>query len=181
MTVSSRCFGRSVSARRQRLVTLVAALVVSLLASLLLAGSALAVFRIQGKTSQRLRVSFNVLESFNGVRKFKIGFHARCASGATFNSELIRVGTIRLKVTNVDFRWSERPGGSYVAVDPDYSASSGRRLAFQIASWSIGMLPDDPDRIHGAFSLKTTVTDPAIGQVIDTCTTGRVTWKAHLV
>jgi len=182
MTVPSRGFGRSVSARRQRSVTLVAALVVSLLASLLLAGSALAAFRIQGKTSQRLRVSFNVLESFNGVQKFKIRFHAGCTSGATFNSELIRVGTIRLKVTNVDFRWSERQRPTLAdEVVPDYSASNGRRLTFRIATWSIGMLPDNPDRIHGAFTFKTTVSDPATGQVIDTCATGRLTWKAHLV
>jgi hypothetical protein len=181
MTVSSRCFSSSVSARRQRVLTLVAALVVSLLASLLLAGSAVAAFRIQGKTSQRLRLSFQVTDSFSGVRRFVIQSHSRCTSGATLNTSWRRLGTIPLDINSVDFRWSDHARGTLTMVFPDYSASSGRTLTFTVATTSTGHLPDNPDRIHGTWSARTTVTDPATGQVIDSCTTGRVTWKAHLV
>jgi hypothetical protein len=178
MTVSSRCFSSSVSARRRRLVTSVPALVVSLLASLLLAGSAVAAFRIQGKTSQRLRVSFQVTDSFSGVRRFVIQSNSRCTSGATLNTSWRRLGTIPL---DEDFRWSDHARGTLTTVFPEYSASSGRTLTFKVATTNTGHLPYNPDRIHGTWSARATVTDPATGQVIDTCTTGRVTWKAHLV
>jgi hypothetical protein len=160
------------------LVTLVAALIVSLLASLLLAGSALAAFRIQGKTSQRLRVSFQVPDSFSGVRRFVIQWHADCTSGASLNMSSRRLGTIPL---NVNFGWSDRAVGSVTGAFPQDGYSDGRSLTLKTATRSTGHLPDNPNRIHGTWSATTTVTDPVTGQVIDTCTTGRVTWKAHLV
>jgi hypothetical protein len=70
---------------------------------------------------------------------------------------------------------------SVTGVFPEYSSSGGRSLTFKFATTNTGHLPDNPDRIHGTWSARATVIDPATGQVIDTCTTGRVTWKAHLV
>jgi hypothetical protein len=181
MTVSSRCFSSSVSARRQRLVALVAALV----GPLLLTGSAVAVkrpFKFQGKTSQRLRVAFQVPYSFVGLRRFTIDWNAKCTSGATLKSSTGIAGTIPFDLGPRGRGLGWAGGGVYrfTQVNSGYSSSGGRSLTFRVAITNSGRMPSSIEP-SGTWRATTTVTDPATGQVIDTCTTGRVTWKAHLV
>jgi hypothetical protein len=65
-------------------------------------------------------------------------------------------------------------------VDADYTASNGRQLSFRVAVRHAGKTLYDA-RVKGTWRAKTTVSDPINGQVVDTCTTGRVTWKADLL
>jgi hypothetical protein len=160
---------------------LAAPAVVASAVALLLPTAALAAhapFRFEGTTSQHLPVSFQIPWSFIGVRKLAIDWDARCTSGAMLTSS---TGFRR----TLDFNrngpgWNYPASYRYTMVDPDYTASNGRQLSFRVALRNAGKTLYDA-RVKGTWRATTTVSDPVSGHVIDTCATGRVTWKANLL
>jgi len=178
----ARLSGRSADGlvgRYLPVVTLTAA-VVSLL---LLASPAFAAkppFRFRGTTSQDLAVSFQIPYSFIGIRKLSIYWDAKCTSGATLNSATRYPGTTPFNLNRAGFWWRAPGVYRYTAVDPDYSFSNGRKLSFRVTVANTGKVHRNV-RPTGTWSTRTKVTDPSSGQVIDTCTTGRVTWKADIL
>jgi hypothetical protein len=156
--------------------TLVAAAVALLPPTAALAAHA--PFRFEGGTSQHLPVSFQIPWSFIGVRKLVIDWDARCTSGALLTGS---TGFRRTLVFNRNGPGWNYPGSyRYTMVDPDYTASNGRQLSFRVALRNAGRTLYDA-RVKGTWRATTTVSDPVSGQVIDTCATGRVTWKADLL
>jgi hypothetical protein len=142
------------------------------------AGAAHAPFRFAGRTSQRLPVRLQIPWSFVGVRNFNIAWDARCTSGARYTSGSSSRGTLRFNRAGPG--WNHPGSYRQTAVDPDYTASNGRTLSFRVVVGNAGKTLLNA-RVRGTWRARTTVTDPTTGQVIDTCTTGRVTWTADLL
>jgi hypothetical protein len=134
-------------------------------------------FRHEGTTSQHLNVKFQIPYSFVGVRKFTIDWKAKCTSGATLETSTWSTGTIFFNRAGPG--WNVRGGYRWTEVSPEYSASNGRRLTFRAAVRNAGRTRYND--VIGVWRAVATVADPSTGQGIDTCTTGRVTWKAVLV
>jgi hypothetical protein len=134
-------------------------------------------FRFAGRTSQRLDVTFQIPYSFVGVRKFVIDWTAKCTSGATLETSTGGTGTIFFNRAGPG--WNVRGRYSWTEVSPKYSASNERRLTFRTAIRNAGGTRRDD--VVGIWKAVTTVADPATGQGVDTCRTGRVTWRADLL
>lgn len=135
-------------------------------------------FHFRGTTSQGLSLRFNIPYSFSAVTKFSIHWKADCTSGATILTE---TGNPHIAFNRRNFGWLNRNAKySYTRVDPGYSAANGRKLKFAVTLTSSGHIPGR-GQPHGTWSVRVTVTDPSAGQTVDTCTTGKVTWKAHII
>jgi hypothetical protein len=134
-------------------------------------------FRFAGTTSQNFKVRFQIPYSFVGVRKFVIGWEAKCQSGAILDGASQSIGTLRFNRAgpgwNVPGRYRE------TGVNPDYSASNGRQLTFQVSLRNAGRTRRDD--VTGVWKAVATVLDPSTGLSVDTCRTGRVTWRADLL
>ena len=144
-------------------------------------GQAQADFHYRGSTSQHRRVSFQVPDSFSNVRKVDVSWAAKCTSGATL-TERTYISRIPLRWVGLSVLQVWRSQGSYGfnEVDLNYSNALGRQLGFVVRIRSTGKLSDSP-KGSGVWRAAVTVTDPASGQIVDTCSTGRVTWKASLI
>ena len=134
-------------------------------------------FRFAGRTSQRLDVEFQIPWSFVGVRKFGIDWKAKCTSGATLETGTESRGTIYFNRPGPG--WNVRGGYRWTEVSPQYSAANGRNLTFRVATRNAGRTRRDD--VIGTWKAVATVADPITGQGVDTCRTGRVTWRADLL
>ena len=140
------------------------------------ASGAHAPFRFAGRTSQRQNVSFQIPWSFVGVRKFAIDWNAKCTSGATLETGTGFRRTARFNRPGPG--WSYRDTYEWTEVSPEYSAANGRKLTFRVAVRHSGRTRRDD--VVGAWKAVTAIVDPATGQGVDTCRTGRITWRADL-
>jgi hypothetical protein len=138
-------------------------------------------FNFRGRTSQNRSVSFQIPYSFRGVTKFTIFWNAKCSSGATLREATSSARTIPFtKITKKASKWTNSGTYNFTQVDPGYSASNGRSLAFKVTVTSNGTIPAGITGIRGTWSTQTVVTDPTSNQTVDTCNTGRLTWKADI-
>src|SRR4051794_6450205 len=134
-------------------------------------------FKFEGRTSQHLDVVFQIPWSFVGVRKFAIDWNAKCTSGARLEATSAARGTLRFNRAGPG--WNQRAKYDWTQIDPDYSASNGRKLTFLASIRNTGRTRRDD--VVGTWKAVVTVADPATGLGVDTCRTGRVTWRADFV
>jgi hypothetical protein len=169
---------RSARSRALRLLrgALLAAVLAAALASPDLALAAKR-FSFAGTTSQHRAVTFQIPQSFRAVTRFSIFWSARCTSGAALVENSF---ASRLAFNRPNLRWTSRGMYSFTMVDPGYSAANGRSLTFTVTVTGNGRIPLKhlPTGIWIAHAV---VTDPTTGQPIDTCDTGKVTWKADVL
>ena len=153
-----------------------------IVAAMLLPATAFAAkhLNFRGRTSQNLSASFQIPNSFKGVNKFKIFWHAKCNSGGTVIAETHDVNMIPFtQITKHDtFKWTSTATYNFTGVDPNYN-SNGRPVTFKVALTNTGTLSLASIDFHGTWSTHTVIVDPMTGQTVDTCNTGRVTWKAQ--
>jgi hypothetical protein len=134
-------------------------------------------FSFAGTTSQHRVMSFQIPYSFQAVTRLNIFWSARCASGATLDTNSV---ASRVPFNRPRFRWAIRGAYSYTAADSSYSAAAGRALTFAVTAAGTGMIPFK-HLPRGVWTAHTVVTDPVTGQAVDTCDTGKVTWKADII
>jgi hypothetical protein len=143
----------------------------ALSAALLLPAVAGAGYTLNGTSSQGKPVHFVASNTLMKITQFEIAWSAQCASGASY-TETSSVAPMRVKPFP---RFRSSLG--YTATSP-YSASPGRPFGFQVSVTVAGRLKFN-GKGNGTWSAQVRVLDPA-GQLVDTCNTGAVTWKASL-
>jgi hypothetical protein len=148
-------------------------LVLALAALLIVPASAQAAFHFAGRSSQGEKVTFVVSSRITKVTHFSFDWDARCASGATY-AESTGFPTMPVSRT---FHFADFGNYDYTEVSPYYSAAAGRNLSFHVNGTLKGYLPRKP-KPKGTFSGQVVIKDPATQQQIDTCASGKVTWKA---
>jgi hypothetical protein len=148
-------------------------LVLAVAALLVVPIGAQAAFKFAGTTSQGEHLKFTVSSRITKVTHLNFDWDARCASGATY-AESTGFPTMSVSRT---FHFGDLGSYDYTEVSQYYSAAAGRNLSFHVNGTLKGYLPRKP-KPKGTFSGQVVIKDPATQQQIDTCASGKVTWKA---
>jgi hypothetical protein len=146
-----------------------------LVATLMLASPAAAdatSFPFSGRTSQGGAVKFRVSSKFVSVTNFTIGWKADCTSGAN----VVDVTAVSRLPIHPFPRFTA--AGGYAAPDAMYSAANGQTLSYAVSVHLRGILPRNA-HAHGTWTAHVQIRDTN-QNVIDTCTTGVVSWHARL-